>query len=454
MRFHVLSLPHTITRKDYSACAFTQKVLKWCKMMLRRGHIVYHYGHKDSEVECTEHIPVTFDEDLKIAYGDHDWRKNFFKHNTGDHAHQIFNQRAIVEVGKRKQKNDFVLCFWGYAHRPIFQAHPELIPVEPGIGCTNEPCCPQNIYESYSVMNQIYGMYKRSPHWYDAVIPNYFDPEDFEFNDKPKDYFLFVGRIIGSKGIGIAVDVTKRLGVKLLVAGQGDLAGVVGSVPDHVEIIGYVEPKQRCEIMKNAKALFAPTHYNEPFGGVMVEALFCGTPVITTDWGGFAENNLHGVTGYRCRTVEQFTWAAKNIDKISRKSCHDWAMKNFSLERVGLMYEEYFQTLLKVYNGNGFYQENPDRKELDWLVRYYPETITREPTLPSPLETVAESQSCDIPEFRSKQLEDKGDAVLTNPVVSEQSLSSNSQVPSSTTDTLPQEVQELPVSIEESNESR
>jgi len=373
MRFHVLSLPHTVTRKDYSACAFTMKVLKFCKMMTRRGHTVYHYGHADSIVECTEHIAVTDNEVLEKAYGNHDWRKNFFKHDTSDHAHQTFNERAIVEVGKRKQPRDFILCFWGYAHRPIFQCYPDMIPVEPGIGCTNEPCTPQSVVESYSVMNQVYGMYKRGPHWYDAVIPNYFDPEDFEFNDTPKDYFLYVGRIISSKGVGIAIEVTKRLGVKLLIAGQGDITEICNPVPDHVTLIGYVEPDQRNELMRNAKALFAPTHYNEPFGGVTIEALFCGTPNITSDWGGFAENNLHGITGYRCRTIEQFVWAARNIDKISRKVCHEWAMKNFSLDRVSLMYEEYFTTLLKVHNGeNGFYAYNENRTELDWLTRYYP----------------------------------------------------------------------------------
>lgn len=375
MRFHILSLPHTVTRKDYSACAFTQKVLKMCKMMTKRGHTVYHYGHKDSEVECTEHIPVTFDEDLQIAYGSYNWRKEFFKHNTSDHAHQIFNKRAIVEVGKRKQKNDFLLCFWGFSHEPIADAHPELIAIEPGIGCTNKPFTKQSIFESYAVMNVVYGKYERSPHWYDAVIPNYFDPIDFEFNPTPKDYFLFVGRIIDAKGVGIAIDVTKRLGVRLLIAGQGDLKSIRNTIPDHVTVMGYVEPRERCEIMRNAKALLAPTHFNEPFGGVTIEALFCGTPTITTDWGGFAENNLHGVTGYRCRTIEQFVWAGKNIDKISRQACRDWAMNNFSLERVALMYEEHFNTVLKVYDGSGgFYTENDDRKELDWLNRYYPST--------------------------------------------------------------------------------
>lgn len=415
MRFHVLALPHTITRKDYSACAFTQKVLKWCKMMTHRGHTVYHYGHSESEVECTEHVSVMFPEDLEKAYGTYDWKKTFFKYDLNDHAHKTFQERSIVEVGKRKQQGDFILCFWGSGHKRVIDAHPELISVEPGIGCPTNPVCPQNIYESYSIMNQIYGKYNKQPQWYDAVIPNYFDPDDFEFNSTPKDYFLCVGRIIPTKGIGIAIDVTKRLGVKLIVAGQGDLRTIVNPVPDHVEFIGYVGPKERCELMKNAKALFAATHYNEPFGGVMVESLFCGTPVITSDWGGFAENNLHGLTGYRCRTIEQFEWAAKNINTIDRKVCHEWAMKNFSLERIALMYEEYFETLTKVHDGSsGFYSVNPDRKNLDWLVRYYP-TVQEQP---SPLEPAEEYQSCDIPQLRTISESNSEDTNLTTLAVS------------------------------------
>jgi len=386
MRFHVLSLPHTVTKKEYSACAFTMKVLKFCKMMTARGHTVYHYGHKDSEVECTEHIPVTYDEDLKIAYGDYDWKKNFFQHNTQDHAHKIFNERGIVEVGRRKQPGDFLLMFWGYAHRPIMDSYPDMIAVEPGIGCGNEPCTKQSIFESHAIMNIVYGQYHRQPHWYDAVIPNYFDPIDFEFNDKPMDYFLFVGRIMDLKGVGIAIEVTKRLGVKLLIAGQGNILDIVNPVPDHVTVVGYVEPEQRSLLMRNAKALLAPSHYNEPFGGVTIEALFCGTPNITTDWGGFAENNIHGVTGYRCRTIEQFYWAAKNIDKISRKACREWAMNNYSIQRVSKMYEEYFQTLTKVYDGSsGFYADNDSRDELDWLQKYYPiEYLPKAPELSFP----------------------------------------------------------------------
>lgn len=373
LRFHILAVPHTVTRKDYSACAFTQKALKFGKMMHRRGHTVIHYGHNESQIECTEQVNITDNQLFQDTYGHYDWKKELFKHNTADNCNKTFNERAIVEVGKRKKHHDFLLLFWGIGHADVAKAHPDMICVEPGIGCFNTPCTPFSIYESYAVMNYVYGQEKWEPKWTDAVIPNYFDLEDFKFNSKPGDYFMYLGRIIESKGIGIAVEIAKRTGMKLKVAGQGDFKQQLGfDPPPEVEIVGYLEPAARDEMLRGALALLAPTHYNEPFGGVTVEALMCGTPIITSDWGAFPENNLHGVTGYRCRNMDQFVWAAKNVHKISRRACRQWAENNFSLEHIAPMYEEYFTSLLPIFTGKGFYEVNEHRKELDWMKREYP----------------------------------------------------------------------------------
>jgi glycosyltransferase involved in cell wall biosynthesis len=358
-RFHVLGIPHTATNEDWLCCAYTQKVLKLCRMLRDRGHHVIHYGNEASRVPC-EHVTVTNADDIGPP-------SDYLKFDINDRTHRLFATGAIAAIERRKRPRDFLLCMWGAGHKVVADAHADLTVVEPGIGYAGGHFAFFKVFESYAMLHAYKGLnavgHGNSMSAYEAVIPNYFDPDDFEYSAHRGGYLLFLGRIDEGKGTHIAVEVAKCCNLPLAIAGPGQMR-----LPDYdkVEIVGVVDRAKRRELLANANALLAPSTFLEPFCGVVTEAHFSGTPTITHDWGAQAENNVHGLTGFRCRTLEQFVWSVKNIDRIEARDCRRWA-DNFTIERVAAMYDEYWNMVAAVISGAGWYQENPERAQLDWL---------------------------------------------------------------------------------------
>jgi glycosyltransferase involved in cell wall biosynthesis len=382
MRFHVVGFPHTQTTKAFSHCAYTQKVYNFCKMMRSLGHTVYHYGTEGSTPICTEHVTIFTLEEQRALLGEiPDGRVINVKFDPQEQYWAQTNNNAAREIQQRLQRGDFLCIIGGSAQQLIADlvGEEQCITVEYGIGYTGV-FAKYRVFESYTHQSFVYGRSALDPdiRFYDAVIPNYYDMDDFPFNAEKSDNLLFLARVIGRKGIQIAVDTAREANMPLVIAGQGAWTMPDGTIytEDGYQIpggdnvyIGSVGYMQRGVLLGNARALIQPTIFLEPFGGSVVEAQLCGTPVITTDCAAFSETVRHGVTGYRCHTLEQFVWAAQHVDDLDPKTIRKIAKGNYSMERVKLMYEEYF-TMLSGLWGEGWPTPNHCRSELNWLVKY------------------------------------------------------------------------------------
>lgn len=352
MRFHVVSLPHTQTVESYSSCAFTMKVMGFCKMM-GLGHEVFLYAGDENEAPCTEFVSCFTEAERKEACGGGHYTDAKFDRELPHWKR--FNTRVAYEIRQRAQQKDFVCLIGGASAKPVADALPEFVVCEFGIGYagTFAKC---RVWESYAWMHTCYGAASNGkPNmvdglWYDAVIPGYFDPSKFPYSKDKDDYYLYVGRLTDRKGYKLAADVCERLGKRLIVAGPG-------TPPSYGEYVGIAGPKERGELMGKATALFAPTLYLEPFGNIVPEAMFCGTPVITTDWGAFTETNKHGVTGFRCRHFSEFVSAVEDVKQLDPKKIRKHAMDNYSLKAVAPKYDAYFRRLLTLWGG-GWYEES------------------------------------------------------------------------------------------------
>ena len=346
MIFHCLSVPYSPTRKDISLCAFVQKVYKFCDEMTKRGHTIYHYGHEDSIVNCTEHINVINNDILKQSYGNlNDWKIKGFNQDVKTNAVKIFNDNCIIELNKRvKSKDEFILCWFGFAHEPCVKHFYQICTVvEPSIGY-DSMFAPVKMFETYSQMHRMHG-YSGTAIRLESEYVVYpgFDTDDFVYKKDKSNTALFLGRIIEDKGAKLAYDICNHIGQDIIFAGPNIL-----NLKDtkHCKFAGFVDPIERKKILSDAKFLFAPSLFIEPCNWAVIEAQFSGTPTITTNFGGFTETVLQAETGFRCSSPNEMIYSIENINKlINPENCYKNANSKFTIKQQCDYYEYIFRNL-------------------------------------------------------------------------------------------------------------
>ncbi len=188
-----------------------------------------------------------------------------------------------------------------------------------------------------------------------GVVYNAIDVASFPFQREKDDHLLFLSRISPEKGPQLAVEVARRCGRRLILAGKVDpydhdffvstIAPLIDG--DRVMFVGEADAKLKRELYRTASCVLMPITWEEPFGLVMAEAQACGTPVIAFDRGAAAEIVQNGVTGFLVNSVDEMVAAVGRLDEIDPKTCRRHMERHFDAHVMADGYLRVYESVLE-----------------------------------------------------------------------------------------------------------
>ncbi len=186
------------------------------------------------------------------------------------------------------------------------------------------------------------------------VIHHGIDLDCYKLVEQKQRYLSFIGRIAPIKGTHIAIDVAKRSGIPLKIAGEVQPANrdyfekkIKPEVDgEFVQYIGPADLQVKNDLLGNSMAMLFPIQWSEPFGLVMVEAMACGTPVLAMPGGSVAEVVRDGISGYICRSATQMV---KRLGELAFEaaSVRRYVEDNFSTALMTRRYIELYEEILR-----------------------------------------------------------------------------------------------------------
>ncbi len=196
------------------------------------------------------------------------------------------------------------------------------------------------------------------------TVYNGIDPNTYEFHAQPDHppYLAFLGRMSPEKGAHLAIEIAKKSGWHLKMAGKVDAVDLTyfeQEIKPHIdgsqiEFLGEANHQQKSILMGGAVATLFPITWKEPFGLVMIESMVTGTPVIAISLGSAPEIIAHGRTGFLCQNVEECIASIDLAAQLDRRVCRDHVLINFSAKRMADGYEAVYQKILaEKYSQNG-----------------------------------------------------------------------------------------------------
>ena len=188
---------------------------------------------------------------------------------------------------------------------------------------------------------------------YLATVYNGIDLSNLTFRETPGDKLVHYGRIHPDKGTHLAIEVAKKCGKDLIIAGIiQDQDYFDNFLKPHlndssIQYIGPVNPVQRDALLKEAYVVIHLNTIPERFGLVMAEAMAAGVPVIAADLGSCREVIADGKTGYLVNNVDEAVAAVGKVERIERKNCRRRVEENFTIDRMVSRYEKVYEQIFR-----------------------------------------------------------------------------------------------------------
>lgn len=209
-----------------------------------------------------------------------------------------------------------------------------------------------NYYVSISDADRVEGLN------YVATVYNGIDVDSFDYGDTPDDYLLFFGRISLDKGTHRAIELAKKTGMKLKIAGlvasehRAYFEKCIKPEIDgkQIQYLGMVNQETRNELFRQAYCSLHLISFAEPFGLTLVESLACGTPVIATNKGSVPEILVDGVTGFIVEGVRDAIDKVDQVDSIRRQNCRRRA-RHFDVDHMVDGYVKVYDEIMERETG-------------------------------------------------------------------------------------------------------
>ena len=206
-----------------------------------------------------------------------------------------------------------------------------------------------------------------------GIVYNGIDVASFPFQARKEDHLLFLSRIAPEKDPVTAIEVARRTGRRLVLAGKVDPAdkdyfhAKVEPLIDGSQVIfvGEANAETKRGLYRRAAALILPLAWEEPFGLVLAESLACGTPVITFKRGAAPEIVDHEQTGYVVSNTDEMVESVARLGEIDPAACRRAMEARFDQSTMARNYLRTYQHVIDRHNGTTRELDFEQRRAVD-----------------------------------------------------------------------------------------